>query len=656
MQDYLVKIKNLFLIIFSVLVTLFVYRSIFSNNLLGDSFDGRLQIILHEHWWSWFKGQTTFRDTGFFFPFDKALGFSDVFLLQGIIYSAFRLITLDIPTSWTFTTILVVILGNLGWVFVAKKFIQNYLFKILFILTIISSLSFVNYFTLNANASGYTLISWLVLLYYSALKEKDLFKKNLKYYFLILFIILYTLTCWYGAFFVVFTFCIKKLFDLFFRENYYKLQVKKVNIKLLGIFLPFYLFFIWLFIYVYYPTINEADRTRNELIKGSPSLQFLPNGGGLPGTNLNGAIFSNIYEKLNLNIDREYAFGIGLFVFVFALIYGFQFFLKNYKNYSKIIWPISIIFTYFIFILLGDTFSLFSILFNYVPGFNSIRYPSRYVIFLGYLLIFLVFYQLDKLYYSSRNLTTKISISIILLITMLDQIRMPFTGWNRDLLINKELFAQSQEIKEKCDYFYFDYPGGWWFDQIEAMTFSMQIDVPTVNGYSGGFPKDYPTEPFLSEKMPLNIFDWINDIPPNLKGCFVTGKGPVHAFSPDLISIDFVGFTNEERNRSDSWNWAVTKNPYLYVINLSKKNLIINFEIKSSVCNTNTDFSIKDSNQREISKFEIQKNSMPIELILDFQKEIVKKIDFKNALVPCKIENDPRPLYFEVKNLSYTVL
>ena len=47
---------------------------------------------------------------------------------------------------------------------------------------------------------------------------------------------------------------------------------------------------------------------------------------------------------------------------------------------------------------------------------------------------------------------------------------------------------------------------------------------------------------------------------------------------------------------------------------------------------------------------------MPIELILDFQKEIVKKIDFKNALVPCKIENDPRPLYFEVKNLSYTVL
>jgi len=250
----------------------------------------------------------------------------------------------------------------------------------------------------------------------------------------------------------------------------------------------------------------------------------------------------------------------------------------------------------------------------------------------------------------------KISISIILLITMLDQIRIPFKGWNRDLLINKELFAQSQEIKEKCDYFYFDYPGGWWFDQIEAMTFSMQIDVPTVNGYSGGFPKNYPTEPFLSEKMPLNIFDWINKIPSNLNGCFVTGKGPVHALSPDLITIDLVGFTNEESNINDTWNWAVTEHPYLYVINFSKKNLIINFEIKSSLCNSGTDFIIKDSNQSELNKFEIQRNSKKIELNLDFQKEFVKKIDFKSTLLPCKIDNDPRPLYFEIKNLNYTVL
>jgi hypothetical protein len=224
------------------------------------------------------------------------------------------------------------------------------------------------------------------------------------------------------------------------------------------------------------------------------------------------------------------------------------------------------------------------------------------------------------------------------------------------MLINKELFAQSREIKDKCDYFYYDYPGGWWFDQIEAMTFSTQIDVPTVNGYSGGFPKNYPTESFLSEKMPLNIFTWIDDIPSNLKGCFVTGRGPVHILSPDLITIDLVGFTNKESNTSESWNWAVTQNPYLYIINFSKKNLIINFDIRSSVCNSDTDFTIKDSNQTELSKFEVKNSLNSIELILDFQNEIVKKIDLISSLVPCKVENDPRPLYFEVKNLNYTVL
>jgi hypothetical protein len=47
-------------------------------------------MVLHEHWWRWINGKTSFLDTEFFYPFDKALGFSDVFLTQGLIYSLFR--------------------------------------------------------------------------------------------------------------------------------------------------------------------------------------------------------------------------------------------------------------------------------------------------------------------------------------------------------------------------------------------------------------------------------------------------------------------------------------------------------------------------------------------------------------------------------------
>jgi hypothetical protein len=39
-------------------------------------------IILHEHWWNWFRGNSTFRNTDFFYPFDLAFGFSEIFSFQ----------------------------------------------------------------------------------------------------------------------------------------------------------------------------------------------------------------------------------------------------------------------------------------------------------------------------------------------------------------------------------------------------------------------------------------------------------------------------------------------------------------------------------------------------------------------------------------------
>jgi hypothetical protein len=167
-------------VVINVAFTLFTYRSIFSGKLLGDPFDSRLHIILHEHWWRWFNGLVSFRDTEFFYPFDKALGFSDVFFAQGIIYSFFRLIGYGLPSAWTLTTILLLIIGNIGWVFVARKYIRNYTLQVLLVLTLISSLSFVYYFTFNPNIVGYSFLSWISLFIKNIIEEKDSRKKNIK--------------------------------------------------------------------------------------------------------------------------------------------------------------------------------------------------------------------------------------------------------------------------------------------------------------------------------------------------------------------------------------------------------------------------------------------------------------------------------------------
>lgn len=648
--------KNILLVLLSVVFTLFTFRPLLQGQLLGDPFDARLHIILHEHWWKWLNGEVSFRDPQFFYPFNKDLGYSDVFLIQGILYSILRFFSIEIAWSWSITNLIIVLIGNIGWVLFAKKYLSNLFVQILFLFTVVSSISFVNYSTLNSNSGAYTFISWLSYFYINISKEKNINKKNYKYFLFLVLFLIYALSCWYAAFFLFFIIFFKKFFDLIFLKEYKSIDLNKINFKALTLMSPFIAFFTWLFVYIYLSVANQPFRNVQELLGGSPRLSLIANGGNIGESNLKGAVFGPLYKFLNLDFNRENGFGVGLFLFVIFVILGIQYLFKNSFKYSKISWFIAILIPYFLFLNINNNFSIFAILFEYIPGFNSIRYPSRYVIFIGYFMIFTTFYLIDKKINKSTKISTRIILLSISLLIATDQIRAPFKGWDSELLYNKELFSQADQIKANCDYFYYDYPGGWWYDQIEAMTFSMFIGIPTVNGYSGAFPPGYPTEPFYSEKMPYQIFNWISQIEGNKVGCFVTGRSPIAVISQNLLSVDLVGFTNVETNNSDFWNWAVTKNPYFYVVNFTNKDLLVNFEIKSSSCNTNSKILFKDSNDKKILESEISTVSKNIEFNLQFKNEKVKKIDIMSNLKPCKFENDPRELYFEVKNLKYQVV
>ena len=160
------KVLNVdsFLAIFAIVLTLYTFRPIFTGQLIGDPFDSRLMIVIHEHWWRWLNGLTEFRDLGFFYPFDKALGFSDTFLVPGLLYSILRFFSFGLAESWIITTFTVLVIGNLGWAVVAKRFINTKIIRILFVATIVSSFSFIAYFAINPNIVGYSLLSWFALL------------------------------------------------------------------------------------------------------------------------------------------------------------------------------------------------------------------------------------------------------------------------------------------------------------------------------------------------------------------------------------------------------------------------------------------------------------------------------------------------------------
>jgi hypothetical protein len=641
--------------VLAVALTLFTHRSIFSGQLIGDPFDSRLMIVIHEHWWRWFNGLTEFRDLGFFYPYNTTLGFSDVFLIPGIIYSGFRALNFGLAESWTIATFMVLIIGNIGWTVIAKRFITNVFTRILFVATIITSFSFTAYFSINPNIVGYSLLSWFALLIYSIEKEKNISLKQRKKAILIILLQIYALSYWYAAFFVGFLILVRLLIGFIYRSKGLiarnSIPRSKTLDKVWLIAIPIILFFSWLFYYVYISVASEPFRPKSEMVLNSPSITMLLNAGNPTQYGLKNSISGSVYQFLGLDLPYENLIGLGLAVTLVGLVSVVFVGLQGERIIR--IWLFSVIFTFLYFAKFLNNTSIHSYMFDILPGLNSIRYPARFVIVLGFVLIFVSFKLLDKILRDKRSNAIKVSVYAIAILLLIDQIRGPFIGWNAKLLINKNLFSQAEKIKNDCDYFYFDHPGGWWYDQIEALTFAAQIGIPTVNGYSGAFPNNYPIQSWNSTYTSNRIFDWMKTINSGKRGCFLSGISDLKSLNSDKIFVDFIGFTPREDRGSNYWNWAVNKDPYLYAFSSGAKKVSVIFELETSPCFKSQTITIKNASSGLIIKKVQVTDQQEIRLDLDFGDSYLNQIQMSTSADVCKVEGDPRGLYFNVKNLVY---
>ena len=108
-----------------------------------------------------------------------------------------------------------------------------------------------------------------------------------------------------------------------------------------------------------------------------------------------------------------------------------------------------------------------------------------------------------------------------------------------------------------------------------------------------------------------------------------------------------------EEMGSNSWNWAVNKDPYFYVLNSTGSNLRLTFEIETSKCFTNQNIIIQDVSSNETLKIIEVSGQEVINIDLSFKESYLKQIQFSTDAGICRVEGDPRGLYFNVKNLKY---
>jgi hypothetical protein len=583
------------------------------------------------------------------------LGFSDTFLVPGLLYSILRFFSFGLAESWIITTFTVLVIGHLGWVVVAKRFIKTSTIKILFVATIVLSFSFIAYFAINPNIVGYSLLSWFALLIYSIETEKVVSKKQLKIAVFIILFQLYALSFWYGAFFMGLIIFIRLLIGLIYSKDIgnFKdlLSIFQLNKKIWIVSTPVILFFTWIFLYVYLSVAGAPIRPKSEMIINSPSPLMLLNAGSPTQYGLQNSIFEGFYRFFGFDLPFENLIGLGFAVTLIGVV-SMAILLFLEKRTIKL-WILSILITYLYFTKLVNDVSIHGLLFETIPGINSIRYPARFIIILGFGLIFMSFKLIDNTIRKGNRQFLKVPLYLLLVIMLLDQIRGPFTGWDKKLLVNENLFSQAQEIKNNCDYFYFDHPGGWWYDQIEAITFSTQVGIPTVNGYSGAFPGGYPIQSWNSTFGSLKIFDWISQIDATKRGCFLSGISDFKILNSETTLIDFIGFTPKEEKGFDSWNWAVNEEPYLYVLSSTGSNLRLTFEIETSKCFTNQNIIIQDVSSNEIiQKVEVSSQEV-VNIDLSFKESYLKQIQFSTDAGICRVEGDPRGLYFNIKNLKY---
>jgi hypothetical protein len=552
----------------------------------------------------------------------------------------------------------VLIIGNLGWTVIAKRFLNNDFLRIIFVATIITSLSFTAYFAINPNIVGYSLLSWFALLIYSIEKEKNHMAKQSKIAIFTILLLIYALSYWYGAFFVGFLILVRLLAGLIYKNKGFifrnSLAKGKTVDRVWLIAIPIILFFVWLFYYVYISVASEPSRSKSEMVLNSPSIPMLLNAGSPTQYGLKNQIFGPIYQFLGFDLPLENLIGLGIAV-TFVGIVSIIFVARQGERLIRI-WLLSLVFTFLYFAKLLNNSSIHSYLFDIVPGLNSIRYPARFVIVVSFALIFISFKLMDDLHRDKKVDVTKAFLYIIPILILLDQTRGPFIGWNSKLLVNKNLLSQAQEIKNNCDYFYFFHAGGWWSSQIEAIVFSVQIGVPTVNGYSGAFPAKYPAQGWNSNLSSNKIFDWISKIDSKEQGCFVSDLGNFEHLVTDKTFVDFVGFTPAESNGEDSWNWAVNENPYLYAFSSERLNISLSFELETTPCFESQLITIQDSPSGEIlDKIQVSKGEV-VRLNLNFREVYSRQILFSTDADLCKVEGDPRGLYFNIKNLEYFVV
>ena len=518
----------------------------------GDRGDARLVAYLMEHWYRVFQGLASWRSPGMFYPVEGAIGYADLVLGYGIVYSGLRTAGLGIFEAAEFTIILFNFLNYLVCFVLLNKVLRFNLF---------ASIAGAAFFAFNSPKLvqlGHSQLQPIVFLPLAMIgivllvqKRQTLTQKQAFGLIALssLSLALQLLTGFYPGWFFIFWSALFLIVTLLFTQtrNLVFDAVKRFWLAIVGGVAVFLVALIP-FVLAYLPIFKSAGaRSYKETLVLIPvSWSFLMMG---HRNYLWGTLTSALHA--DQSISAETHIGIGLIptlAWLGLVVFAVRFSLRSSaflcasavkesppqrrrgtqrnaeKNYTNLLLLSQLVIATCLVYLLGlrywNDWSPWQFVYAYVQGGQVVRAVARYALMLALPMAiafaFLIDFLIDRISHRRHATVLFVLLFVFTAFGIEEQFaRKEGSGGFSVSAENRYLNKLASSLPDNCSSFYVGLEPPTLHPQLEyqldAMYVSLLKGVPTLNGYSGSLPPNFGLYEVEDPQYENNVKQWISD-------------------------------------------------------------------------------------------------------------------------------------------------
>jgi hypothetical protein len=509
-----------------------LFRSFFLHQIFpGDIGDARGNVLALDHWYRFFQGKEAIGQLLIFYPDKHALGNSDAFFVQGVFYSFFRTLHLNALSATIWAEIIFAFVGLCGFVLLSNLFFKNVFLKIASVILIANSYPLLAQ-VVHPQLFGYLTASWFFLGVLQFTKRFD--KPNLGFLLIFITCELQALSCWYVLgtellyaliFLIVYLLQMGHKDSLIQAQSLFRRVTRNVGkVSLLGwsSFLISNLILIAGWLLIYYPNIKNGVSK----FSYADTSVYSPRYGDLLNTSSGSfgwwnKFFQYIHTSTAPTGERAMGYPPLLFTIFLLLVIALMVRPRT-PEWMKLCRALIITNLLIVFIILTDDSgrSPWYIFYKLFPGAGSMRTLFRINILLTFVLLLVVIYILDH-WIIFKPTTRLIPALFLLTMLFLESMRLYSGNWTANQYLppyGKTIIQQMKTMH--CHSFLLvakSPQANPSFLQNDAGAISVIADIPTLNGSTSVFPKNYNLYGVTSENYQpaLNLWESTMNLNPN---------------------------------------------------------------------------------------------------------------------------------------------